>query len=175
MSAICINYQYVQEQIDRATSVSRTEALKTSEIKNIERVPLVVTYHPQLPCLGKILRNHLPTLHILETMKKAVPNPPLVANRQPKNLKDLLVRVMMKPPQQLYEGTSPCGKPRCKSCMHIRTGNAFESARTGEKFQAHVTANCKTKNILYLIQCRKCKKTVYRGDGEPLVSMDEWP
>ena len=44
----------------------------------------------------------------------------------------------MKPPQQLYEGTSPCGRPRCKSCMHIRTGNTFESATTGEKFQAHV-------------------------------------
>ena len=129
-----------------------------SESKSIERVPLVVTYHPQLWCLGKILWNHLSTLHISETMNKAVPNPPLVANRRPKNLKDLLVRAMMKPPQQLHEGTSPCGKPRCKSCMHIRTGNAFESAAPGEKFQTHVTANCKTKNIVYLIECRKCKK-----------------
>ena len=32
----------VQQQIDRATSVSRIEALKTSEIKHTERVPLVV-------------------------------------------------------------------------------------------------------------------------------------
>ena len=121
----------VQQQIDRATSVSRIEALKTSEIKHTERVPLVVTYHPQLPCSGRILWNHLPTLHISETMKKAVPNPPLVANRRPKNLKDLLVRAMMKPSQQLYEGTSPCGRLCCKSCTHIRTGNTFESATTG--------------------------------------------
>ena len=71
----------------------------------------------------------------------------------------------MKPPQQLYEGTSPCGKPCCKSCMHIRTGNAFESAMTGEKFRAHVTTNCKTKNIVYLIECRKCKKQ-YIGETE---------
>ena len=76
----------VQQQIDRATNVNRTEALKMSEINNIERVPLVVTYHPQLPCLGRILRNHPPTLHILETMKKTVSNPPLVANRWPKYL-----------------------------------------------------------------------------------------
>ena len=30
--------------------------------------------------------------------------PPLVANRKPKNLKDLLVKAMMKPPQQHFEG-----------------------------------------------------------------------
>ena len=54
----------VQQQIDRVTSVNRTEALIMSENRNTDRVPLVVTYHPQLPCLGRILRNHLPTLHI---------------------------------------------------------------------------------------------------------------
>ena len=139
-----------------------------SESKSIERVPLVVTYHPQLWCLGKILWNHLPTLHISETMNKAVPNPPLVADRRPKNLKDLLVRAMMKPPQQLHEGTSTCGKPCCKSCMHIRTGKAFESAAMGEKFQTHVMANCKTKTIVYLIECRKCKKKYIRETENPL-------
>ena len=104
-----------------------------SEIKNIERVPLVVTYHPELLCLGKILSNHLPTLHISEKMKKMVPNPPLVANRQPKNLKDLLVRVTTKPPQHLYEGNSPYGRPRCKICTHIQTSVIFESATTEAK------------------------------------------
>ena len=155
----------IQQQIDRATSVTRTKALTRSEIKNTDRVPLVVTFHPQLPSLGKILRDHLPTLHISEKMKKAVPNPPLVANRRPKNLNDLLVRATMKPPQQLHEGNSPCGRPRCKSCAHIRAGVTFESARTGEKFRARVTANCRTKNIVYLIECRKCRKQ-YIGETE---------
>ena len=131
-----------------------------SENKNIERVPLVVTYHPELPCWGKILHDHLPTLHISEKMKKAVPNPPLVANRRPKNLKDLLVRVTMKPPQHLYQGNSPCGRPSCKSCTHIQTSITFESATTGEKFPARVTANCRTKNIIYLIECQKCKNCI---------------
>ena len=39
--------------------------------------------------------------------------------------------------------------------MHIRTGITFESAATGEKFQARVTANGRTKNIVYLIECRR--------------------
>ena len=69
----------VQQQIDRATSIMRAEALKNSEKKNIDRVPLVVTYHPDLPNLSKILRQHLPILHVSERMKRIVPNAPLVA------------------------------------------------------------------------------------------------
>ena len=29
-------------------------------------------------------------------------------------------------------------------------------------------ANCKTSKIVYLIECRKCKKTICRGNGESL-------
>ena len=155
----------VQQQIERATNVTRTEALTRSKIKNTDRVPIVVTFHPQLPSLEKILCDHLPTLHISEKMKKAVPNPPLAANRPPKNLNDLLVRAKMRTPQQHHEGNSPCGRPRCKSCTHIRAGTTFESARTGEKFRAHVTANCRIKNMVYLIECRKCRKQ-YIGETE---------
>ena len=105
-----------------------------------------VTYHPQLPCLGKIIRNHLFTFHISEAMKKAVPKPSLVANRRLKNLKDLSVKVMMTPPQQLYEGNSLCGRPCCKSCMHIGTGIIFESATTekSSKLALPLTAGPKT-------------------------------
>ena len=111
---------------------------------------------------------HGRTIHISEKMKKAVPNPSLVANRRPKNLKYLLVRATMKPPQHLYERNSPCGRPRCKSCMHIRTSFTFESATMGEKFQAHFTTNCRTKNIIYLIECRKCKKQYIGATKNPL-------
>ena len=155
----------VQHQINRATRISRTEALGTSEVRTMKRVPLVVTFHPQLPRLGKILRDHLPTLHISNKMKEAVPSPPLVANRRPKNLKDLLVRASLKPPLQRHEGSTRCGRPRCKSCMHIKTGITFKSAVTGENFRAKVTANCKTSNLIYLIECRKCNKQ-YVGETE---------
>ena len=84
------------------------------------------------------------------------------------NLKDFLVRVTMKPPQQLYEGNSPCGRPHCKSCTHIWMSVTFESTTTGEKFRAHVTANCRTKNIIYLIECRKCMKQHIRETENPL-------
>ena len=94
-----------------------------------------------------------------------VPDPPLVANRRPRNLKDLLVRASSKPPQIDYQGSSQCGRPRCKTCARIKTGTRFSSATTGETFHARVTANCKSKNVVYLIQCNKCSKQ-YVGETE---------
>ena len=102
---------------------NRTEALRKKPKDTLgDRVPLVVTYHPQLPKLSIILRKHLPILHVSERMKQIIPNVPLVAYRRPKNLKDLLVRATLKPPQQSYEGTRQCGRPRCKTCEHIKSG-----------------------------------------------------
>ena len=51
------------------------------------------------------------------------------------------------------------------ACAHVRTGTDFTSAATGDKFSARVSAICKTSNIIYLIQCRKCKMQ-YVGETE---------
>ena len=155
----------IQRQIDRATNVSRAEALKAKNKDTIDRVPLVVTYHPDLPCLSKILQKHLPILHISNRMQLAVPNLPLVAYRRARNLKDLLVRAQIRPPQQEYKGTSRCGRPRCKTCSLVRTGVRFCSTTTKESFTAKVTATCKSDNVVYLIQCKRCGKQ-YVGETE---------
>ena len=99
-------------------------------------------------------------------MQKAVPNAPLVAYRRPRSLKDLLVRASIRLPENiLHEGSRQCGRRRCKTCAHVRTGTDFTSAATGKKFSARVSATCKTSNIIYLIQCRKCKMQ-YVGETE---------
>ena len=48
----------VQEQIDKATNTRRQELL-TPQGRDIKQVtPLVVTFHPDLPHLTRILRNY---------------------------------------------------------------------------------------------------------------------
>ena len=41
----------------------------------------------------------------------------------------------------------------------------FESTVTGEMFRVLATATCKTRNMIYLIQCSQCKKQ-YVGETE---------
>ena len=159
----------VQRHIDQATSVKRTEALRKKHKNTLrDRVPLVVTYHRQLTKLSIILRKHLPILQVSEWMKRIVSSVPLVAYRCPKNLKDLLVRATLKPPQQSYKGTRQCGRPRCKTCTHVKMGVRFSSAANGETFRAWATANCKTSNIIYLIECQKCGKQYVGKTENPL-------
>ena len=102
-------------------------------------------------------------------MKRLVSSPPLVTYRRPKNLKDLLVRATLKPPRQIYEGTHQCSRrPCCKTCTHIKTGIRFSSASTGEIFWAQATADCKTRNLIYLIESQKCNKQYVGETKNPL-------
>ena len=119
----------------------------------------MVTYHSKLPNLHEILCCHLPTLptlHVSETMRKAVSLPPLIAYRRPKSPKNHLTKATLKPLLQVYTGSSQCRRPRCKTCQIINTNTKFCSAVTGSVFHVRATATCKTKNIIYLFECEVC-------------------
>ena len=48
---------------------------------------------------------------------------------------------------------------RCKTCDHIFVGSTFSSNVTGKSYNVRFTGknvNCGTKNVIYLISCRKC-------------------
>ena len=104
-------------------------------------------------------------------MNKVVVNAPQVAYRWPRTLNDLFVGALICPPEHsVYEGSCQCGRYCCKICANIRTGTDFTSPATGHKFSARLSANYKTSNIIYLMQCHKCKMQ-YVGETEnPLHS-----
>ena len=68
----------------------------------------------------------------------------------------------------IYEGSCQCGRCRCKSCAYVRIGADFTCLVTGNKFSARVCASCKTSNIIYLIQCHKCKMQYVAKTKNPL-------
>ena len=151
--------------IERATGVSREQSL-TPRTKESEQVtPLVVTFHPDLPHLTRILRDHQCVIDISPRLKGALPKCPLVAYRRPPNLRDILVRAAFKQQRETYKGNSPCKHPRCKTCAHIKTGTMFNSTTTGAQFRVKATADCGTSNVVYLIECRRCA-IQYVGETE---------
>jgi hypothetical protein len=79
-------------QFNHVHDVSR-ESLLTHRprTKQINRIPLITTFHPNLPNLQMITRSLLPVLHASAHHKKAVPEPPVIGLKRPKNLCDLLV------------------------------------------------------------------------------------
>ena len=134
-----------------------------------KRVPLVVSYHPSLPHLAALTSESLPVLHASHRLQQAIPEPPIVAYRRPKNLRNLLVSAELKSADnEPNQGSSPCGSKRCLTCRHIRTRETFKSTTTGQPFYVRATATCKTSNVIYVIECRRCRKQYVGETQNPL-------
>ena len=158
------NRSFVHQQIVRAGAICRIDALAPrSKRTKSNRVPLVTTFHPNLPNLRRITKSFFPLLHTSSRLKQAIPETPIVAYRRPKNLRDLLVSAQLKPTEFApAHGSAACGGSRCLTCQHIQTGTTVRSS-TGRIHQVRATATCKTRNVIYLIEC-KCCRLQYVGE-----------
>ena len=125
----------VNEQIDRVCRLDRATLLansgnRTNDQGRGERVPLVATYHPALNSLGKVARRLHPMLTNSEEHRKVFPEPPLIAFRRCKNLKDILVRARLSNEGSGAtdkKGCSRCGKSRCQVCNVMSNSEHFHS------------------------------------------------
>ncbi|XP_072048770.1 uncharacterized protein [Amphiura filiformis] len=157
----------IQKQIQKAIDVPRSEALEprqTSESKGDERIPFVMTYDPSHSSIASIIKKYLPILHSSNRCKAAISEPPMVAFRRPRNIKDAIVRSAMKPTSQVQSrGFQPCNK--CAACehkhntcctQHTVSSQDFSSYVTGQHFNINHPLNCLSTNVIYLINCKKC-------------------
>ena len=136
-----------------------------------KRVPFVVTYHPSLGNLSSFLHKHLPTLHSSEKMKKVFPEPPVVSFKKPKNLKDHLVRSRLDSKTSGGGGGGSfktCSDKRCQLCRYTTTTSEFASSTSGLKYVMLGSLSCKSRNVIYLITCKKCGKQYVGETGDPL-------
>ena len=66
-----------------------------------------------------------------------------------------------------------CGSSKCKTCDHFVEGNVFTSNVTGRTYNVlcrNGSMNCATKNVIYLISCRKCGVQYVGETSQPLRS-----
>ena len=48
---------------------------------------------------------------------------------------------------------------------YVKATDTFQSSMTGQSYKVHTAATCKTRSLVYLIECRKCSKQ-YVGETE---------
>ena len=98
------------------------------------RVLFVITYHPALSNLSNNVREHWTTIQKTPELCKIFKEPPVLAFRKPKSLKDILVRANISP-RSAYNGQcQKCDSRRCMTCKNIQCTQKFSSTHTGEKF-----------------------------------------
>ena len=78
----------------RLTPLPRENDFASSSTKTSNETCTICGHLP--PKLHKIIKQHLPILYVSEKLRQAIPHPPMVAHRRPRNLRDILVRRAVK-------------------------------------------------------------------------------
>jgi hypothetical protein len=103
--------------------------------------------------------------------KKIFPAPPMLAYKQPPNLRRKLCYAKLPKsikPKRSLPGTKACNKP-CGICPYILQSKEFISTTTKEKFEMTGQYSCNTKGVIYLTTCSKCLQQYVGQTGRKLV------
>ena len=90
--------------------------------------------------------------------------------KRPKNLKDHLVRAATSYPtsedeedgitknsQQTNQQRTKCRKLFCEICVKLDKSGEITSKTTGKKYPAKWNITCESTNLIYCIECKRCK------------------
>ena len=158
------NDKVIESGFSKASEINRNDLLEYKEKKINKRVPLILTYHPSLEKISGIIRHHWKEIEKSETLAKLFPEPPVVAFRRPKSIKDTLVRAAVSRPSSTVGQCKPCGDKRCKCCLQLQHAQVFHSKTTGKEYNIFCNVNCKTPNVVYLLDCHVCRSQ-YVGES----------
>ena len=160
--------QEISLAIERARQQKREDLLSYRLKSELNVLPFVLTYHPDLPKVREIINKHWPIIESSSTLSEIFTERPTMAYRRPKSLRDLHVRAKLKPDMRDDEPlgeTRPCGKARCKTCKMITPTQIAKSA-SGAIIKLRCNTSCKTTNVVYLITCTKCGKQYVGETGD---------
>ena len=119
--------------------------------------------------LERTIRRYHHILQDSEWLREAIPSLPIIVFRRPRNLWELLVHSVISPEEAVDSFCNfRCKARRSKTCPILVTTDTFSSSVTGEHFKLKLSASCKTSNIIYLIQCRRCGLQYVGETGQPL-------
>ena len=168
--------QYPEKVIDSAfqkiSSQTQDEALVNSDVKDKAKniIPFVVPYNTSLPNLGLTINKYwdLFNLSSKESLNFLHNHTPVIAFKRAKNLQDCLTHSILNKPNESSQSTK-CNRRRCTHCSSIIESTHFTSTNTNETFNLHFSSDCRSKDVIYMITCKKCKKQ-YIGQTHQLVS-----
>jgi hypothetical protein len=151
----------IDAAIAKAKSIPREQAIKRVARDNnptVRRPVFVATWDPRLPNIPAITKRHWRSMTSQDPyLEEVFPQPPLMAYRRQRNIGDKLIRAkvpkeMCHREQRKLTGMKKCNKP-CHTCPYIQERKKVKSGQ----YIWHINSSmdCRTENIIYLIQCDK--------------------
>ena len=161
------NLSFLKHEIQHVHAIARTETLKPSQTTSNQpsRVPLVITYNPSLRSVSSIIHRHFSILSSSPRCTNVFTSVLLVAFRRTDNLSDILVKSKLRTVTQnnVSKGSFRCGN-NCITCHYITDGRTnYTFSATGETRTITNHIDCNSKNLIYMVHCRRCNKQ-YLGE-----------
>ena len=108
---------------------------------------------------------HWHLLHINPSLAEIFQNPPTLAFRRNKNFSNMIGfklivngKVKMKFTNKIQGKCTPClGNNRTLCCKQVANITTFRSNQTNRISEIFHNLNCKSKYVIYLLECTKCK------------------
>ena len=157
----------VNQKINEITSMDREDSLQYRKMQSEnkkQRVPFVITYHPRLRFMGKVLSKHFHLLQGNERLKATFPEPPMAAFKKLKNIKGHL-----KTKDNILGKVEniKCGSTKgCMCCHHLQETNKFKiNDKTHNTEQG---GTCGSENVIYAMECTKCSLWYVGETGDSL-------
>ena len=165
--------EVLQQGINKASNINRSELLKYKEKTPSDRIPLIVTYNKKLPKIKDIIDNTWDTLKINQEEGAKFKEKPLICFRRNRNLRDLIGQTRISEGKVLRKKVlklgkcAPCLSRRgTKCCRHMQSTSTFSNKSGDKEYKIFHRVNCKSKNVIYLGQCRICDNKSYVGKCE---------
>ena len=132
----------------------------------LDEVFLITTYHPGGRILGNIVKRNWDILDKSSSTREVINWKVTQGFRRPKNIRDLIVRALVKNPLDVQVMHHPernykratCSRNNCRYCIKLDKSGSIRSPITGRKYNTIRSCSCKTNNIIYCITCQVCFK-----------------
>ena len=157
--------KYLVRTIGIVRKMTREELLseKESPTKDPHTV-FVCTWHPKLKQLPNILVQNNNSLSTDAKLCKTFTSRSTVAFRRKKNLSNYLCKNDIR-------NKRPLGEEKCKGCKLCKimsTNKTITNKNKNISFNIKPGANCKTKGIIYAVNCKKCEKMYIGHTGDSM-------
>jgi len=152
------NRNLVSQQFEKARSIPRQTLLQPQPKESEQIFPLVLDFNPRLPSIGRIIRKYKHLIYNSPSLKKIFTVGSIIPTfHRTKNIKEIL---SSKPREQhrMPDNQQGCFKCTAKCdlcCSYLRESNCFTSTSTSRTYPITQILNCKSKNVIYLVTCKK--------------------
>ena len=167
----------IMESIEKVRKTKREETLVYKEKVQLQAIPFVATYDKRIPDVKASIDKCWETLSINNQIASKFTQKPILSFRRNKNLKDMIGQTKIKD-NKVCRGISkkrgkctPCrSQVNNKCCKHIVSTTTFKHRVTNREFDILHNVNCKSKYVVYLVECVKCNGKQYVGKTWTTVS-----